>query len=161
MSEDILFATTDQMTDAGAPLAEDMVDSQKFLIFMTGDLRLGVVAEYVVEIITDYAATYLPMVPDFIRGIINLRGQIIPIVDIRMRLGKSTEAEGLVIVLNIAGTQMGILVDEVDQMIDIAKADLLPMPAHSVQLLVSGMCSLPDGSGTMMVLDCEQLLPHD
>ena len=46
-------------------------------------------------------------------------------------------------------------------MLDIPKVNLLPMPANSTQLLVSGMCSLPDGSGTMMVLDCEQLMPNE
>jgi purine-binding chemotaxis protein CheW len=56
---------------------------------------------------------------------------------------------------------VGIMVDGVDQMIDIPKDSILPMPAHSNQVLVSGMCSLPDGSGTMMVLDCEQLLRHE
>ena len=46
-------------------------------------------------------------------------------------------------------------------MLDIPKQDILPMPAHSTQLLVSGMCSLPEQAGTMMVLDLEQLMPHD
>ena len=159
MSEDSQFAKEDPNADQ-AP-AEDVVDTQKYLIFLSDGLRLGVVAESVVEIITNHAITYLPMLPDFIRGIINLRGQMIPIVDIRMRLGKPPVDSKLVIVLNIEGVQLGILVDSVDQMIDIVKADILPMPAHSTQLLVSGMCSLPDGSGTMMVLDFEQLMPHD
>lgn len=159
MNEDNLFSAEEQ--DSANLPADDAVDSRKYLIFFAGDLRLGVVAEYVVEIITDHVVTYLPMVPDYIQGIYNLRGQIIPIVDIRIRLGKPVDGDSLAVVLNVDGTQFGILVDAVDQMIDIPKADLLPMPAHSTQLLVSGMCSLPDGSGTMMVLDCEQLMPHD
>ena len=64
-------------------------------------------------------------------------------------------------VINLGDVQLGILVDGVDQMLDIPRANIHPLPANSAQLLVSGMCSLPDGSGTMMVLDCEQLLPHD
>ena len=157
MREDITFA--EQMADpTAAPVA---VDSQNYLIFLSDNLKLGVIADYVVEIINDNAITYLPMVPNFIRGIINLRGQMIPIVDIRLRLGKPYQENTLVIVLNIEGIQLGILVDDVDQMIDIPKSHILPMPAHSDQLLVSGMCSLPDHSGTMMVLDCQQLLPHE
>ena len=104
--------------------------------------------------------TYLPMLPDFIRGIINLRGQMMPILDIRKRLGKEPKEDGLIIVLNIEGTPMGILVDAVDQMTDIPKDGILPMPARSTQRLVNGMCTIPDGSGTMLVLDCEQLLNH-
>ena len=129
---------------------------------MAGHLKLGVVAEDVVEILNNQLITYLPMLPDFIRGIINMRGQMIPILDIRARLGmEPKEDDSLVVVINLGDVQLGILVDAVDQMLDIPKVNLLPMPANSTQLLVSGMCSLPDGSGTMMVLDCEQLMPNE
>ena len=57
--------------------------------------------------------------------------------------------------------QLGILVDGVDQMLDIPKINIHPLPANSTQMLVSGMCSLPDGSGTLMVLDCAQLMPNE
>ena len=129
---------------------------------MAGHLKLGVVAEDVVEILNNQVITYLPMVPDFIRGIINMRGQMIPILDIRARLGmEPQEGDDLVVVINLGDVQLGILVDGVDQMLDIPKNNIHPLPANSTQLLVSGMCSLPDGSGTMMVLDCEQLVPNE
>lgn len=143
---------------------EDLVeetDSSKYLIFVTDGLKLGVDAEYVVEIITNHTITHLPMLPDYMSGIINLRGQIIPIMNIRTRLGKEDREDCLVIVLNIDGTQLGLLVDMVDQMIDIPKELLVPVPPQSNQRFVSGMCSLPDGSGTMMVLACQKLLSHD
>lgn len=160
MNEEMLFAREDQVIDLSKG-TDDTVDSQKYLIFIADDLKLGVVAESVVEILTNQTITYLPRVPEFIRGIINMRGQIIPILDVRLRLGKPPREDSLVVVLNLDGTQLGILVDAVDQMLDIPKANILPMPAHSTQPLVSGMCSLPDGSGTMMVLDCTQLMPND
>ena len=160
MNDEILFAREDEMEALNT--VDDTVDSQKYLIFMAGHLKLGVVAEDVVEILNNQLITYLPMLPDFIRGIINMRGQMIPILDIRARLGmEPKEDDSLVVVINLGDVQLGILVDAVDQMLDIPKVNLLPMPANSTQLLVSGMCSLPDGSGTMMVLDCEQLMPND
>ena len=159
MHDEILFAREDEME---ALNLDDAVDSQKYLIFMAGHLKLGVVAEDVVEILNNQVITYLPMVPGFIRGIINMRGQMIPILDICSRMGlPSREEDSLVVVINLGDVQLGILVDGVDQMLDIPRANIHPLPANSAQLLVSGMCSLPDGSGTMMVLDCEQLLPHD
>ena len=158
MNDEILFAREDEME---ALNLDDAVDSQKYLIFMAGHLKLGVVAEDVVEILNNQVITYLPMVPDFIRGIINMRGQMIPILDIRARLGmEPQEGDDLVVVINLGDVQLGILVDGVDQMLDIPKNNIHPLPANSTQLLVSGMCSLPDGSGTMMVLDCEQLMPN-
>ena len=160
MNDETLFARQDEREALNT--VDDTVDSQKYLIFMAAHLKLGVVAEDVVEILNNQIITYLPMLPTFIRGIINMRGQMIPILDIRARLGMEIrEEDSLVVVLNLGDVQLGILVDAVDQMLDIPKANILPIPANSNQLLVSGMCSLPDGSGTMMVLDCEQLLPND
>lgn len=156
MNDEILFAREDDSVD---PLGlDDSTDSQKYLIFMAGHLKLGVVAEDVVEILHNQVITYLPMVPAYIRGIINMRGMMIPILDIRERLGlQPLKDDSLVVVINLGDVQLGILVDAVDQMLDIDKDNIHPLPTNSTQLLVSGMCSLPDGSGTMMVLDCEQL----
>ena len=143
-------------------IVDDTLDSQKYLIFMAGHLKLGVVAEDVVEILNNQVITYLPMVPNFIRGIINMRGQMVPILDVRARLGlPSLEEDSLVVVLNLNDVQLGLLVDGVDQMLDIPKIYIHSLPANSTQVLVSGMCSLPDGSGTMMVLDCDQLMPNE
>lgn len=157
--EEVLFAREeeDQIT-----AEEPAVSSRKYLIFLIEDLHLGVDAEYVVEIMNSYTVTYLPMMPDYIRGIFNMRGQIIPVMDIRLRLGKpALEEKSLLVVLNYEGTSIGILVDAVDQMIDIPNETILPVPAQSAQKLVSSMSTIPDGSGTMLVLDCEELVRHD
>ena len=160
MNDEVMFAREDEMEALNA--VDDAVDSQKYLIFMAGHLKLGVAAEDVVEILNNQVITYLPMVPGFIRGIINMRGQMIPILDICARMGMAArEDDSLVVVINLDDVQLGLLVDGVDQMLDIPKANILPMPANSTQMLVSGMCSLPDGSGTMMVLDCGQLMPNE
>lgn len=158
MTEEMLFATEDQQVELltdGENIAEVAVD--KYLIFVTDGLMMGVNAEYVVEIITNHMITPLPMVPGFVSGIINLRGQIIPIINIRLRLGKSAENEDCIVVINVDGTRIGILVDTVDQMVDVECAAVSAMPAQSAQELISGMCTLPDGH-TMLVLDCPRLL---
>lgn len=129
----------------------------QFLIFNSDDLLFGANVEYVVEIITNHVITHLPMVPSYVRGILNLRGQIIPVIDIRLRLGKPSQEECITIVLNVNGTQIGILVDSVAQMISIPKDMILPAPANNTQQLISGLYSLQDHS-TMMVLDCVLLV---
>lgn len=161
LNEDLMFITEDQVEEIFGTQVEDIVDTQKYLIFNTDNLKFGIDANSVIEIITNYSITFLPMLPDFVRGIFNLRGDMIPILDIRLRLGKESREDCLVIVLNVDGTQLGLLVDSVDQMLDIPKEDILPTPINHNQKLVSGMVTLPDGSGTMMVLACEELLPHD
>lgn len=154
--EDVLFQ---QVDDEGVVKEITGPESRKYLIFIIDNLKIGIDAEYVVEILNSYSATYLPMMPDYIEGIFNMRGQIIPIMDIRQRLGKyPKDGESLLIVLDYNDTQLGIQVDAVELMMDIPNASILPIPSRSAQKLVSGMCTLPDGSGTMLVLDCEQLL---
>ncbi len=159
--ENLMFATEDILT-ASAEQAEEPLDVKKYLIFLTDGLKMGVDAEQVVEINNDAVITYLPMLPHYIKGIVNLRGAMVPILDIRLRLGKpSQEDDFLIIVLNLDGTQIGILVDSVDQMVDIPRNSILPMPAHANQQLVSGMCSMPETGGTVLILDCAQLLAHE
>ena len=91
--------STQEMEDKG----------RRYLIFVIDDLKLGVDAEFVVEILSSHTATALPLVPNYVRGIFNMRGQIIPVLDIRRRLGKSdNEAENLLVVLNYEHTHKGI-----------------------------------------------------
>ncbi len=155
--ENMLFATEDQLENPEEQLVE--VQTDKYLIFASDDLLYGIDADQVVEIITNHTITYLPRVPHYVRGIINLRGQLIPILDIRMRLGKMPGDKYCVVVVNVGGDQIGILVDGVEKMVDVPKEDILPMPTQNSEKMISGMCSLADG-GTMLVLDCE-LLIHD
>ena len=157
--ENVLFQVEEDALDS--PVQEDEgAGSRKHLIFTVDDLKIGIDAEQVVEIQNSYTATYLPMMPDYILGIFNMRGQIIPIMDIRLRLGKLPTEENTLIVIDYNNNQLGIRVDSVDLMLDIPVESIVPIPSQSTQKLVSGMCTLPDGSGTMLVLDCEQLIAH-
>lgn len=160
MSNEVLFQIDeDELEDAARE--DESVAGRNYLIFSVMDLRIGLDAEQVVEIMNDYTVTYLPMMPSYIQGIFNMRGQIIPIMNIRYRLGKPPkEGDELLIVLDYNNTQMGIQVDSVDRMLNIPNDSIVPIPSQSAQKLVNGMCTLPDGSGTMLVLDCEQLIDH-
>ena len=158
-AEEMLFATEDQQEAdrySGQP-AE--IASEKYLIFSSDGLMYGIKAEQVKDIITDYAITYVPHVPNYVKGVINLRGQIIPMVDIRLRLGKLPKDTFCGIVVDVDGNMVGILVDMVEQMVDVPLDAILPVPTSRGQAMVRGMCTLPDGN-TMLELDCELLL-HD
>ena len=152
-----LFATEDQMDDYTEQVPE--IQTEKYLIFSSDGLMYGIKAEQVKDIITDYAITYVPHVPNYVKGVINLRGQIIPMVDIRLRLGKLPKDNFCGIVVDVDGNMVGILVDMVEQMVDVPLDAILPVPTSKGQAMVSGMCTLPDGN-TILELDCELLL-HD
>lgn len=156
-SEEVLFATESEEDDYNDQLPE--IATEKYLIFSSDGLMYGIKAEQVKDIITDYTITYLPRVPDYVRGVINLRGQIIPVVDIRLRLGKPEQNNFCGIVVDVDGSMVGILVDMVEQMVDVPLDSILPVPTSTSQAMVSGMCTLHDGN-TMLELDCGLLL-HD
>ena len=153
ISEEPLFAE-----DAAQ---EPVSKIHKYLIFVINDtdgpqLKLGIDAGYVVEILNNYALTYLPKMPHYVRGIFNMRGQIIPVMDIRMRLDKPVGEKSLLVVPNYNGTELGIVVGTVDRMVAITT-----VRAQDAQRCLSGMCTIPDQSGTMLVLNCDQLFAHE
>lgn len=156
--ENMLFATEEEQAAELDKKELNETVTKKYLTFQTDNLMFGIEAESVIEIITNYPVTKIPMVPDYVRGIINLRGQTIPLIDMRLRLSLMPIDTDCIIVLNVNDMQIGILVDTVNQIIDIPVETILPMPAHNAQKYVSGMCAMPDGSGTMLVLDCPLLL---
>ena len=156
MAQDALLLPAGMEEAPSAPLDSQ---TEKYLLFLSDQLLFGVKAEYVVEIITNHTITLLPLVPSYILGSINLRGQIIPIVDMRILLGCPAQQDPCIIILNINDTMVGILVDTVQKMMDIEKSAILPAPAQNTQDMVSRMCSLEDGQ-TMLVFDCPQILTH-
>lgn len=158
MAQDALLLE-DALIDSNSLSSPAEPSTEKYMLFLSDGLLFGVKAEYVVEIITNHTITPLPLVPDYIFGIINLRGQIIPIVDMRLLLGHAPAQDTCIIILNIRDTRVGILVDSVQRMLDIERASILPAPAQNAQDMVSGMCSLED-SQTMLVFDCPQILTH-
>ena len=154
--ENVLFARETEPDAAAAEGAPEIL-TDKYLIFVSDNLFYGIDAEQVVELITEHSITRLPRVPHYVRGIINLRGQIIPIIDIRLRLGKPEADENCIMVVNVGSDCIGILVDGVDKMVDVLPSSILPMPTQNPQKLISGMCSLPEGK-TLLILDCGLLL---
>lgn len=152
--QDVLYNGNLAADPEGSPV---QTQTEKYLLFLTNDLLFGVPAAAVEEIITNHVITGLPLVPEYIRGIINLRGQIIPIVDIRCFLGRDEERSSCIIILHTQDAQIGILVDQVEKMVDIPVGSIVASPSQSGQKLVCGMCSLEDGQ-TMLAFDCAQLM---
>lgn len=141
----------------GVPEAD--VSMERYLTFRSDGATMGVSTNYVIEILTDQIITEIPMVPNFIKGVINMRGQIVPIIDIRVKMGKFAESTGTtcIIVLDIDSTCVGILVDGVEQVLDIDKTQISPIPVEDQQGLVDGMISL-SSQEVLLFLNCEELI---
>jgi len=133
---------------------------ERYLTFRSDNLIFGVSTNYIIEIITNHVITAMPVMPNYVKGIINLRGQIVPIIDIRLRLGKPAieyTNTTCVIVLNVDSIFIGIIVDAVEQVLDIDYSKISSVPASNREELVSGMLSMPDNK-VVLLLDCETLV---
>lgn len=131
-----------------------------YLTFVSDGLVYGVPTEQVIEIITNHNIRPLPLVPDYIQGIINLRGQIIPIIDIRLRLGKpfmEYTSTSCIIILDIGSDRIGICVDAVSQVIAIDTSLASPVPLENRQKLAPSMVSVEDGK-IVLLMDCPALI---
>lgn len=125
---------------------------ERCLIFESGGLVLFLSTDYVTEIINDHSITRLPLVPPFVKGIINLRGQILPVVDIRLYMGKEEieyTSKTCIIVLNVDSLPIAIAVDSVRQVMDIDLKNVRPIPVKRQQKLLNGMITMDDGSVIM------------
>ena len=142
-----------------AAMQEEPSSSERCLTFESGGLLLFLSTKYVTEIINGHSITHLPLVPPFVKGIINLRGQILPVVDIRVCMDKP-EAEytnkTCIVVLNVDNIPLGIVVDSVRQVMDINLDYVRPIPLKRQQKLLDGMITAEDGS-VLMSFDCASL----
>ena len=139
--------------------AEFVSDSKKYLTFVSNGLGFAICSDYVIEIINEHFITHLPRVPDYIKGIINLRGQIIPIMDARLRMGHPAAEhtkETCIIVISVNETSIGLFVDKVLHMIDISEEAISEPPVNNRQEFVNGITHVNDV--VYLLLDCELLL---
>lgn len=157
MSTEVSVSAINEELDA-LNVAQEL--SQKYLLFISDGLDFGVKASYIIEIITNHHITPLPLLPAYIKGIINLRGQIIPIIDIRSKMGKAEgeyTSHSCIIVLDINSVMIGIYVDTVSLVADIDESKISPPSSHNRQELINGMVSMADGK-TLFLMDCEKLI---
>jgi purine-binding chemotaxis protein CheW len=104
----------------------------KYLTFTLGAEEYGLEILKVREIIGLMEITSVPQTPIFIKGVINLRGKVIPVIDLRLKFGMEEVAateETCIIVVDIVDMLMGILVDAVSEVMDIPAARIEPPPA--------------------------------
>ncbi len=146
---------------------ESFEDTQKgrYLTFVIEDEGYGLEIQYVTEIIGIQKITEVPDLPVFLKGIINLRGKIIPVMDVRLRFSKPPMAyhdRTCIIVVDVGGISLGLIVDTVSEVLDIEEKYIVPPP---VTLMGSSNQYLKNigiiGNEVKLLLDCNKLLQED
>lgn len=145
--------------DAGSAL--NSASLIEYISFAIGDDQYGVDIMSVREIKGWSGVTHLPKQPEYVRGVLNLRGAMVPIIDLRRRFGQGiTGASALhIIIINVADRLIGLLADRVLDIVSIKAANIQPVPqmsgARETEFL-SGLVTVDDA--LIALVDLENLL---
>jgi len=141
----------------------------KYLTFRLGSEEYGLGIMKIREIIGLMPITSVPQTPRFVKGVINLRGKVIPVIDLRLRFSMdeiSHDDRTCIIVLDISGVSrnllIGIIVDSVSEVLNIRAEEIDETPAFGVRLntdYILGMAK--SGGGVKILLDIDQVLTEE
>ncbi len=140
----------------------DKLNAREFLSFKLGTEEYGIDILKVQEIRGYERPTRMANVPPFIKGVVNLRGIIVPIIDLRIKFNLASVAYNeftVVIILNVSGRVVGIVVDGVFDVTTLAPEQIKPAPARSADLDGSHIVGLGMLDGrTLILLDIDRLM---
>jgi purine-binding chemotaxis protein CheW len=142
-------------------------DTQKgrFLTFSLGKESYGIEIKYVTEIIGIQPITEIPELPEYVKGIINLRGKIIPLMDVRLRFKKEPKEYNdrtCVIVIDINDISIGLIVDSVSEVLTIPEHDIVEPPQMNKGFNNRYIKNIGKVEKEVkLLLDCEKLLTQD
>ncbi len=114
-------------------MMEEDTQYGKFLTFTLGKEIFGIEIKHVTEIIGMQVITQVPEVPVFVKGIINLRGKIIPVIDVRLKFKKEEvpyDDRTCIVVIDINDVSVGLIVDNVAEVLSIADENIAPPPGN-------------------------------
>ncbi len=106
----------------------------KYMTFKSGNEYFGLKIQYVNEIIQIQAITMVPETEDYIKGLINLRGKIVPVIDVRLRFGQDAfeyNDRTCIIVIQVNDMMVGLIVEKIADVVEIKDSDILPPPTIS------------------------------
>lgn len=153
----------------GSVQAAASAESAQYLTFMlAGEVfAIGILA--IKEIIEYRGLTEVPMMPACVRGVINLRGAVVPVVDLLARFGRTPSAVGkrtCIVIVEVEAAQerhvIGVVVDAVNEVLEIPAAEIEPPPAFGARIrsdFIQGMGKVRDKF--VILLDADQVLSID
>ena len=136
----------------------------KYMTFKSGNEYFGLKIQYVNEIIQYQPITAVPETEDYIKGLINLRGKVIPVIDVRLRFKQEPfeyNDRTCIIVISVKSTVVGLIVEKIAEVVEIKEENILPPPTigrldkiHQTYVYGSGKV----GDKVKLLLDPDKLL---
>lgn len=144
---------------------EEDTQKNRFLTFSLDKEGYGIDIKYVIEIIGIQAITEIPELPEYVRGIINLRGKIIPVLDVRLKFKmepKEYNDRTCVIVVDINDVSIGLIVDSVAEVITISEENMVEPPQMNKGFNNRYIKKIGKIENEVkLLLDCEKLLTEN
>lgn len=157
------MSSTDLVPASGAQAVQTVArtDDRQFLTFRIGEEEYGLDILRVQEIRSYEAPTRVANAPAFVKGVVNLRGVIVPILDLRIRLGQTSEynAFTVVIILNVGSRVVGIVVDSVSDVLALSAEEIKArpeVPAAMDARFITGLGKI--GERMLILLDIEAMI---
>lgn len=157
---------TTEMSEMNLAIKAATMKTGKYLTFTLADEEYGIGILKVKEIIGMMSITSVPRTPGFVKGVINLRGKVIPVIDLRLKFGMDAIAytdRTCIIVVEIDSDdltiQIGIVVDSVSEVLNIKEEEIEGAPSFGTSLnteYILGMAKID--SGVKILLDIDQVL---
>ena len=138
---------------------------ERYLTFFLGDEQYGIAIDRIKEIIAMMKVTNVPKTPLYMRGVINLRGSIIPVVDTRLRFGmeeREADMHTAIIIVEVEKVNIGFIVDRVEEVASIDSVNLSEPPKFGSQIDTDFICAMAQiEENVVMILDVLKLFEAD
>ena len=149
--------------------ASSTVDIQQYLTFLLSGEMYAVGILNVKEIIEYGQLTEIPMMPAFIRGVINLRGAVVPVIDLAARFGgqrTETSRRTCIVIIELVHDEehhdIGVVVDAVSEVLEVSSADIEPAPSFGAKIRADFIAGMGKIAGKfVIILDIQKVLSVD
>lgn len=137
----------------------------KYLTFIINDQIYGLEIKYITELINMQPITKMPDIPEYVKGIINLRGRVIPLIDVRLRFNMEPMDYNMktsIIVVDIMEKSIGLIVDYVKEVITLTDENMVESTMINKKFgnqFVKGFGKI--GSDILLLINCEKILTED
>jgi len=156
--------TTETSVETKSDVGERLAG--KYLTFKLADEEYGLEILKVQEIIRMQTVTRVPRTPDYVRGVLNLRGKVIPVIDLRSKFGMETQEDTdktCIIVVQVSGGDhrivMGVIIDEVREVLDISADCIEDTPSFGASINTEFIIGIGKvGDNVKMLLDIDKVL---
>jgi len=140
---------------------KELSSAHRYLTFFVEDEQYGIDISRIKEIIAPINITHIPKTPEFVKGVINLRGSIIPVVDVRLKFGmtkKDIDIDTAIIIYEVDESSIGFIVDYVEDVLTIDEKNISEAPRFGSNIDTSFIENVAEiDGGVIMLLNLEKI----